>query len=342
MLILLLCMYMTMQSFVFRSSDLRPSSAALELEKRLVRNTLPPKNTSDLRKVKAVHCRKLFEGNEEEQKKAERFMRGTPRLFPSDLEVHGLAKNCSRLKDKGYSLKPGSKAEEEYSIAFSILLHKDAHQTERLLRMIYQPQNYYCLHVDKKANRTLHNAIKAIADCFPNVYVVSDPQTIVYASFTRVQAELDCMKDMLRSGKEWKYYINLVGSVLPLRINREMVQILKNYNGANDMEGRPNVLTGRISHVHEINNGQIRKTDITKSPPPHDIKIVKGSAYGIFSREFVAFLFNDKRVKDFIDWSKDTYSPDEHIWSTLNSVHKNPHINAPGGYKGKKLFIKNK
>ena len=338
MVILLLFMYVALQSLVFRSSDLTQTSAALKLEKLRVHNSLPPKNTTDVRKVKAAHCRRLFEGNKEEQAKAERFMRETPRSFLSDSEVHGLAKNCSRLKEKGYRLKPGSTAEEKYSIAFSILLHKDAHQTERLLSIIYQPQNYYCLHVDKKANNTLHHAIKAIADCFPNVYVVSDPQTIVYASFTRVQAELDCMKYMLRIGKEWKYYINLVGSVLPLRINREMVEILKNYNGANDVEGMHHVITERISHVHEIKNGHLRSTDITKSPPPHNIKIVKGSAYGIFSREFVAFLFNDKRVTDFIDWSRDTYSPDEHIWSTLNSVHKNPHIDAPGGYKGK-IFL---
>ena len=38
-------------------------------------------------------------------------------------------------------------------------------------------------------------------------------------------------------------------------------------------------------------------------------------------------MLNDKLVNEFIEWSRDTYSPDETIWGTLNSLP-----DAPGGY----------
>ena len=54
-----------------------------------------------------------------------------------------------------------------------------------------------------------------------------------------LQAEINCMQDSLAEGQSWKYYINLVGEVFPLKTNLEMVKILKIYKGANDIEGLP-------------------------------------------------------------------------------------------------------
>ena len=44
------------------------------------------------------------------------------------------------------------------------------------------------------------------------------------------------MRDMLRIGTDWKYYINLASEAFPLKTNAELVEILKIYNGANDIE----------------------------------------------------------------------------------------------------------
>ena len=37
--------------------------------------------------------------------------------------------------------------------------------------------------------------------------------------------------------KKWKYFINLTGQEFPLKTNYEIVQILKAYKGANNVEG---------------------------------------------------------------------------------------------------------
>jgi hypothetical protein len=76
-------------------------------------------------------------------------------------------------------------------------------------------------------------------------------------------------------------------------------------------------------------------TNASHARPPYDIDIVRGSGYGIFSRSFVEFIISDKRAMGLLEWSRHTYSPDEHYWSTLHHLYSNPHLHAPGGYRGK-------
>ncbi|KAH9514858.1 hypothetical protein Btru_021150 [Bulinus truncatus] len=45
-----------------------------------------------------------------------------------------------------------------------------------------------------------------------------------------------CMKQLWRYGK-WKYFINLTGQGFPLKTNKDLVQILTAYKGANNVDG---------------------------------------------------------------------------------------------------------
>ena len=45
------------------------------------------------------------------------------------------------------------------------------------------------------------------------------------------------MKDHLAQKVHWRYVINLPGQAYPLRTPEEMVDILRVYNGTNDIEG---------------------------------------------------------------------------------------------------------
>jgi len=58
------------------------------------------------------------------------------------------------------------------------------------------------------------------------------------------------MKDHLAQNVNWHYVINLPGQAYPLRTPEEMVDILRIYNGANDIEGiYLRRLTKRYVHV---------------------------------------------------------------------------------------------
>ncbi len=299
------------------------------------------------RRVHHVDCNALFAGNKEEKKNAKLYVSNHPKITSvmNDDESYRLAIHCDALKARGYIMDSMTKEEQDFPIAFSLLMHRNAEQTENLLRLIYRPQNTYCIHVDMKSPASVHLAMQAIADCFDNVFIASKLEFLVYASWSRLQAEFNCMEDALEKGRNWKYYINMVSEVFPLKTNAELVKILKIFNGTNDIELlRP----GKIERYKTYYRSVIKRkkdgtyitymnnTGIAKPAPPHGLTIVKGSAYSVFSREFVEFMLSpDPVVQDFLSWSKDTYSPDEHVFATLHSLKYNPQLNAPGGYNGK-------
>ncbi len=266
---------------------------------------------------------------------------------PSDKSFLQLLQDCERFKRaRGYHLQPVSQEEAEFPIAFNIIMHKDASQVEKLLRAIYRPQNVYCLHVDTKAEAATIATVRALAGCFPNVFVASKLESVVYAGISRLQADINCMKDLVKTPRPWRYLINLAGQVFPLKSNLELVKILRIYNGSNDIEGLYNrVLKGRFQNEWRETNLDsphpvLKKTENKKNPPaPDNIDVVRGSAYGVFSRAFVEFVLTDEKARHLLEWSRTTYSPDEHYWATLHHRYSNPHILAPGSYAGASLLF---
>ncbi|ELU04293.1 hypothetical protein CAPTEDRAFT_85696, partial [Capitella teleta] len=256
----------------------------------------------------------------------------------SDEDYMKMTSNCAEfISKRTYSMRALSSEEAEFPIAYNILVHKDTELFERLLRAIYQPQNSYCIHVDANSAEDFQTVIQKIAGCFPNVFIASKLEHVVYAGFSRLQADINCMKDHLERGVKWKYLLNLAGQAFPLKTNAEMVKILKIYNGVNDIEGiyGARVHRSRFENEYlEVNKKTLKKTGAKNPQPPHDIDIVRGSAYGVFSREFVHYIITDAYAIDLLKWSEKTYSPDEHYWATLHHTYTNPHMDVPGSYSG--------
>jgi len=131
-----------------------------------------------------VTCDKLFAGDKAAIMAAKKFSRRSL----SDHEVYELASDCNRLWHLDeYQLTPVRATDVELPIAFTILLHLNAEQFERLLRAIYRPQNIYCVHVDTKSPKSFQSAVKAIVNCFHNVFLASRLHHVVYAGPSRLQ-----------------------------------------------------------------------------------------------------------------------------------------------------------
>jgi hypothetical protein len=116
---------------------------------------------------------------------------------------------------------------------------------------------------------------------------------------------------------KWKYLMNFASTEFPLRSNYELTKIMKLYNGANDIRSDYSIaIPGRFEYVYALfddpKRGKIvAKTDKLKGPVPHNITVSKGYANGLFNRNFIEFALNNKYAQDFIEWSKDSYIPDE-------------------------------
>ncbi|XP_076025575.1 beta-1,3-galactosyl-O-glycosyl-glycoprotein beta-1,6-N-acetylglucosaminyltransferase-like isoform X2 [Genypterus blacodes] len=234
-----------------------------------------------------------------------------------------------KLKRK-YNTQPLSEEEEDLPLAYSIVVHQKVQSFERLLRSIYTPQNLYCIHVDKQAAASVTAAISAIASCFPNVFMVSRREEVVYASWSRVQADLNCMAHLYNVSSQWKYFINLCGQDFPLKTNLETVRMLRSLWGGNSLESEqmPSGKKHRVTVVHKIVN-RAMETKEAKTPPPFNLPILSGSAYMVVSRGFIHSVLTDSRIQALMDWAKDTYSPDEFLWATIQRIPGVPGSNWP-------------
>ncbi|XP_072243969.1 beta-1,3-galactosyl-O-glycosyl-glycoprotein beta-1,6-N-acetylglucosaminyltransferase-like isoform X2 [Leuresthes tenuis] len=249
-----------------------------------------------------------------------------------DAYYNNATQDCRSFKlIRKYLTVPLSKEEEDFPLAYSMVVHNKVQNFERLLRAIYAPQNIYCVHVDKKAEVSVYSAVSAITSCFPNVFMVSHAVSVVYAAWPRVQADLNCMADLYNASTEWKYFINLCGQDFPLKTNLEIVRSLRSLKGGNSLESErmPPEKQWRVSYVHQIVDGQIQKTGKQKDPAPFNLPIMSGNAYIVVGRGYVHSVMKDSRIHTLIEWFKDSYSPDENIWATIQRMHGVPGSKRP-------------
>uniref|UniRef100_A0A0B7AVB9 Uncharacterized protein n=1 Tax=Arion vulgaris TaxID=1028688 RepID=A0A0B7AVB9_9EUPU len=197
-----------------------------QFEQNALGNSLPTVYTKKwvgFPDIDGVDCQKALRS----KTKNDQFPQSVKRIRASQYILD--SQNCNVFLNKyGFNRYPkASEEEKEYPIAFIILFYKDLDQVLFLLRALYHPHNVYCLSVDTKASIEFFEAVRSITRCLPNVFVASKLENIVYAGFTRLMADIDCMDDLLRHPVQWKYVINMPGQQFPLRSNLEMVGILK-------------------------------------------------------------------------------------------------------------------
>ncbi|KAK3612146.1 hypothetical protein CHS0354_031222 [Potamilus streckersoni] len=270
------------------------------------------------RNVPEVSCRKIFDGSETELKLAEEITKKTPKSTLTESDYINMTKDCEKFRqERGYILSPLTHLEENFPIAFSLLLFKDVGQAERLLRAVYRPQNIYCVHVDEKSHDDVRKAVQGITSCFDNIFLTPRSFDVQWGTMTVLEPEILCMNELWGKSKKWKYFINLTGQEFPLKTNYELVQILQAYDGANDLEGT----------IKRANKDRWENA----GPPPHNITATKGSVHVIVNRDFVDYVIHNEIAQDFLNWTRKVDVPDETFFTSLNH---NPHLGIRGSYKG--------
>lgn len=248
------------------------------------------------------------------------------------LQVEHYIKNrrlqCSNLtRDLHFITRPLSRDEESYPLAFIMTVHKELELFIRLFRAIYMPQNVYCIHVDARAPLEYQTAVRKLVGCFKNAFLSSRSERVTYAGFSRLQADINCMKDLAKSDVGWKKVVNLCGQDFPIKSNLELVHYLqsKEWRDRNMTPGikQPATMRHRTQLQHrEIAGSHVapKGVRLTKGPIPHNLEIYFGTAYYALTRAFVDFVLTSQVAHDLLEWSRDTFSPDEHYWVTLNNI----------------------
>ena len=330
-------LYLTMLPFYFEKSIFSQnfwqnhnqsfvSLSSISSETTTITHSLTSKTTKKFTLVSrtiqnAISCFALFNNDEVEQNRSL-----TDLQFRHNKSVikYSLLECTDLLSGGRYVLWPTSPEEDDFSIAFSIVMYRDVEQFEKLLRSIYRPQNLICIHVDSKASENVWNSVNKIARClnlqFKNIIVTNSRVHPTWGQYSVLEADLNCMRELhnARDRRKWRYLINLTGQEFPLRTHLELVRILSILNGANLLEAEPFDGRKRLRQTQKI---------------PSGVHMYKGSLHIVVSARFVDFTLNDPRALRLLDYVRNATSvPDEWYFSTMN--HNPASLPAPGAFLG--------
>ncbi|NWX02215.1 GCNT2 transferase, partial [Caloenas nicobarica] len=230
--------------------------------------------------------------------------------------------------------------EAAFPIAYIMTLRTEFETFEWLFRVVYMPQNICYIHVDTKVLAPSQQAVQRLVGCFPNSFLASRAERVVCGSISHRRADLHSMRDLLASPVPWCYLLNTCGQDFPLKTNWEIIWLLKDFGGKNITSRM--LLAPRITtHTKYVDREGARHNALglvtpwlCKLPLPHNIILYFGSIYVAITQHFVAItqhfvaiaqpfveiVLQDRQAINLLTWSKDTCSPDEHFWVTLNRI----------------------
>ena len=208
----------------------------------------------------------------------------------------------------------------EVKIAYFILVHRMPEQFFRLFNAIYNKDNYYLIHLDKKAENEHVESITQFLSPIENAHIL-DSENVVWGGYSMVHAELKGMEYLLNHAIDWDFFINLSGQDYPLKSQDIIRTFLKNNPGnnfikiANQAISRPETMN-RIDHFYEESDNSIHQSvkerEFMKGMTPYI-----GGQWMILTRACCDFICNSGESEVFIEYYKNTLIADESFFQTV-------------------------
>uniref|UniRef100_A0A915AEC5 Uncharacterized protein n=1 Tax=Parascaris univalens TaxID=6257 RepID=A0A915AEC5_PARUN len=150
-----------------------------------------------------------------------------------------------------------------------------------------------------------------------------DAPAVYHCGSSVLDAVLSCLTKLTLSDHPWKYFQYLSGVDLPLRTNKEMVQIFKRLNGSINAEV--------VKMVEESFLDKLLRWIWPKDEmePIYGMKLIKSSLSATFSRETAHFFVGSEQAKalrSFIRRKWRLICPDEYFWLTLAGNPKRKYV----------------
>ena len=118
--------------------------------------------------------------------------------------------------------------QQPHPIAFSHLVHKDIAILEIFLSLYFRPNNYHCIHIDKKAEEKHKQAIANLVACYASkvqsgaIFTIPENESVSvgWGGNTILVADMKCLKMLLeyKNNKNisWTHSSSIAGSELPI------------------------------------------------------------------------------------------------------------------------------
>ena len=161
----------------------------------------------------------------------------------------------------------------------------------------------------------MENLMECYRKRFPGSYIRSPAQcvSVYWGHYSIVEAELLCLTDLMESGRNWSYAMDMAGSEVMMATNRELVDEISDNMGLIFTESQPipENLEFRFKYQRHYDDSCKDKTYCEYSgrrwkklgehePPPFNLKIYKGAKSWRLTRKFVDFLLNHPVAQAFL------------------------------------------
>ena len=283
-------------------------------------------------------CKKLIDGDKTEARRIQAASKQW-RSSITDTQFLKQTRECNHLQQTFNNNLYNTILERDFPLAFTFIVNGSPQQVVRLLKLLYRPQNVFCIHYDVKAPPSVRQVFDNIAKCFPNVLIATRLEDVIWGYYTIMQAQINCLHD-LHSYREkqsaalkWRYVINVCGKELPLITNRELVSRLMALRGSSSVSAyvpSKEEMKKRIQFqaVLDKKRGKAVTSSTPLGAPPFGLKIYKGSSYNAFSYSFVHFMLTNSTIQTIYKFFVKCKNAEEHFYA---SVYMMP--GAPGGFE---------
>ena len=271
----------------------------------------------------SVNCQELLLGNETEIKQTlDLNSKISAEVYFNEGHLSKLTSNCSWVQEQfNNSSFYNSELERKFPVAFSFVIHENAHQVLRLVQLLYRPQNSFCFHYDAKSSNSFKAVFTNLAACLDNVIVPSKIEDVIWGTNSILEAQLNCIHD-LQIQKQWRYIITLCGKELPLLTNREIVtQLMKQKSKSvvysTKLEESSDIMKRLLFKAALNSRGRITLTNTPLGPIPFNLTAYKNMAYMALSEPFVHYLLHSDTAAALRQFLAYCSNPEEHFYSML-------------------------
>ncbi len=210
-------------------------------------------------------------------------------------------------------------------IAFLLVVHKNFAQFQRLFRLVYDPADYYLVHVDRKSPPDFHAAVRELVAGKPNVRML-ESTNIVWGGWSLVALFLRAIHEFLHWADDWSHFTALSGQDFPLQPVDRFREFLaqnpgRNYVDALDMERDwPAGMVRVRFYWFKIPGLPVRRPVripfIRRRFLP-GARAYQGSQWVTLSRPFCEFVDSSPEVEPYRRFFRTTGVPDEVFFQTL-------------------------
>ena len=105
-------------------------------------------------------------------------------------------------------------------MAISYVVHDNVGLFELLFHINFRPHHTYCIYIDSKTSEDIQTVFKSILQCyqanFQNIIIVNNTNPIYWGGYSQLNATLTCLRMLSKKSKDWKYFMNMAGTELPM------------------------------------------------------------------------------------------------------------------------------